>query len=332
MASVKLTELIDPAVLQEIQDGFAEVTGMAALTTDADGNPVTNGSNFTDFCMKYTRKSRLGCERCEKCDRDGGDQTRKSGQAKAYSCHAGLMDFAAPIMVNGEFIGSFIGGQILTHEPDESKFRKIASELGINPDDYINALRKVKVVPRERVEASAKFLHTIAKNISAMAYSSYLEKQRINMLSSSINATSDVMHRVEAVAESCISSVNAMDEKFKELSRIADECVNEVRTANNAANVIQNIALNTKILGFNASIEASRAKESGKGFGVIAQEVRSLADTSKNSADEIEERIKNIEAFASRIEASTRESGELVHTAVSGIEQLKNTIRSAETN
>ena len=110
MSYVRLTELISPSVLQEIQDGFANVTGMAALTTDADGVPVTQGSNFTDFCMKYTRCSAKGCKRCEECDRMGGEKTRETGLAQAYVCHAGLMDFAAPIMLNGEFIGSFIGG------------------------------------------------------------------------------------------------------------------------------------------------------------------------------------------------------------------------------
>ena len=326
MSSLKLTELIDVRVLQEIQDGFAEVTGMAALTTDADGNPVTKGSNFTDFCMKYTRRSKLGCERCERCDREGGEQTHRTGRAAAYPCHAGLMDFAAPIMVNGEFIGSFIGGQVLTEKPDENKFRRIAAELGINPDEYIAALRKVKIVPKERVEAAARFLHTIAKNISAMAYSSYCMKENNSALSSNMTATNDIIRRVNNIAEGCITAVSRMDETFRQLSNIAEKCVGEVKTANDAAKVIQDIAMNTRILGFNASIEASRAKESGKGFGVIAQEVRSLADTSKTSADTIEQKIKSIGSCAADINNSAKDASELISEAVSGIEELKNVI------
>ena len=84
--------------------------------------------------------------------------------------------------------------------------------------------------------------------------------------------------------------------------------------------------MNTRILGFNASIEASRAKESGKGFGVIAQEVRSLADTSKSSADTIEQKIKSIGGFAAQIDKSAKESSELVSGTVSGIEELKSVI------
>lgn len=65
MLKVYLTDLIDVSTLQKIQDAFSKMTGMAALTTDADGKPVTEGSNFTDYCMKYTRQSKEGCARCE---------------------------------------------------------------------------------------------------------------------------------------------------------------------------------------------------------------------------------------------------------------------------
>lgn len=71
MQEVYLTDLIGTDMLQKMQDSFAKMTGLAALTTDVDGKPVTKGSNFTDYCMKYTRKSKLGCERCEKCDKFG---------------------------------------------------------------------------------------------------------------------------------------------------------------------------------------------------------------------------------------------------------------------
>lgn len=327
MASVKLTDLIDVKTLQEIQDGFSEVTGMAALTTDADGNPVTRGSNFTDFCMKYTRKSPVGCQRCEECDRKGGQQTRASGQAAAYVCHGGLMDFAAPIMVNNEFIGSFIGGQVLIDTPDENKFRNIARELGINPEDYVRALRKVPIVPQQKVQAAANFLHTIAKNISSMAYTNYIISQNNSSLESMAVNTTGVIGRIEQIAEKNISAIESMDETFKTLTQIADECTDQVRSAGETVKLIQDIAMNTRILGFNASIEASRAKESGKGFGVIAQEVRTLADTSKNSADKIEENMAAIERLVSRIDEDARNAKELVNSGVKGMNELRRVIR-----
>ena len=48
---LQLTDLIDMDTLQRIQDAFSKLTGFAALTTDADGVPVTDGVNFTDYCI-----------------------------------------------------------------------------------------------------------------------------------------------------------------------------------------------------------------------------------------------------------------------------------------
>ena len=85
---------------------------------------------------------------------------------------------------------------------------------------------------------------------------------------------------------------------FENIEKIADESANEVTKASETVKNIQNVASNTKILGFNASIEASRAKESGRGFSVIAQEIRTLAESSKISADSIEKAMKSITSYS----------------------------------
>ena len=113
-----LTDLIDRKALQDIQDIFSQVTGVAALTTDANGVAVTNGSNFSDFCMKYTRNSPIGCMRCAQCDKEGAKMALEEGKSVVYTCHAGLRDFAAPIMVCDKLVGCFIGGQFLTGMPN----------------------------------------------------------------------------------------------------------------------------------------------------------------------------------------------------------------------
>ncbi len=298
MADVRLTDLIDVGTLQEIQDGFARLTGMAALTTDENGNAVTQGSNFTDFCMNYTRQSPIGCSRCEECDRSGGEQTMRTGRASAYYCHAGLVDFAAPIMLNGTFIGSFIGGQVLTEQPDEKKFRVIAKEIGVNPDEYIKALRKIKIIDKAKVDAAADFLCTIAKVLSQTAYNNYLANLSNSGLATLNHTIIAKVNEAEAVLKTTENKISELSAAFDKVDGIANQTAEEVSDTAGTVKNIQNIAMNTKILGFNASIEASRAKESGKGFGVIAQEIRSLAETSNSSAEKIEKAVKRIGKYS----------------------------------
>lgn len=170
---LNLTDLIDKETLQQIQDAFSDMTGMAALTTDCNGIAITQGSAFEDFCAKYTRQSELGRQRCERCDINGAEITRKYGCSVSYRCHAGLVDFAAPIMANGEIVGSFIGGQVLVEPPYIPTIRETAVELGIDPDEYEAAVKKVPIVGSEQVEKAAHSLYIIASTLSNIAYKSY---------------------------------------------------------------------------------------------------------------------------------------------------------------
>lgn len=165
-----LTELIDVETLQRVQDAFSVMSGMAALTTDADGVAVTNGSNFTDFCMKYTRTTEIGTFRCRLCDKRGAEIALAAGHSCTYDCHAGLVDFAAPIMMGDRMVGSFIGGQVLTAPPDLDRYRKIAVQMGIDPEKYVEAVKKVKVLDREYVKQASEALYSLTNVLSTMVY------------------------------------------------------------------------------------------------------------------------------------------------------------------
>lgn len=173
MEKVHLLELIDVDILQKIQDGFSEYTGMAALITDAEGVPLTRGSGFTDFCKDLVRKSETGSRRCEACDRDGAVKALRMGEISVYQCHAGLVDYAAPIMVKDKILGSFIGGQVRTSELDKEEMRRKAQEMGIDAEQYIEAVQKTNILRKEDVERAAVFLSRITDALSAIAYHSF---------------------------------------------------------------------------------------------------------------------------------------------------------------
>lgn len=191
MRNFTLTQLIKPEVLQQIQDAFSDYTGMAAITTNAEGVPVTKGSNFLNFCTNVIRGTEPGLRCCNKCDKNGALETMRTGTPSVYCCHAGLVDFSAPIMVNGRLIGCFVGGQVLTGELDEELCRKKASEYNIDPDIYIAEAKKAVRLSEEQVRKSAKLLGDIAKALSSMALQSFAEIEKSRSLEIAARSQSD---------------------------------------------------------------------------------------------------------------------------------------------
>lgn len=191
MKDVRLIDLMDVKALQKIQDEFSRYTGMAALSTDENGIPITKGSGFTNFCTSLVRTTKLGCRRCEECDKNGAVMTLENKHATVYSCHAGLTDYAAPIMLEGKMIGSIIGGQVRTEEVDEEKMTAIAGELGINPEIFIEEARKTRQLTTEEVEKAAEFLEGIASSLSEMAYHNFTALQKSRRMENAARAQAD---------------------------------------------------------------------------------------------------------------------------------------------
>ena len=247
---MELKDFMDLSKLQKIQDDFSNATGLAAIAVGMDGNYLTKGSNFTDFCMKYTRGSQEGLRRCVKCDNEC---------TGTYFCHAGLMDFSVDIVVSGEKVGAIIGGQVLPSPPDEDKFRRIAQELGIDPEQYLQALRKVPVSTEKKIRASANLLGVIVNQLVNLEYFENTNAGRL----------SGVQHGVE---------------ESNEL----------IQTINDNTSHLKAIAKKQNILSLNASIEAARSGEAGAGFAVVAKSMQELSSQSAVIYNEIEKSVAQI--------------------------------------
>lgn len=138
--------------------------------------------------------------------------------------------------------------------------------------------------------------------------------------------------QLKNVVERSADSVNKLNSESQQIGKILD--------------VIKAVAEQTNLLALNAAIEAARAGEQGRGFAVVADEVRALASRTQNSATEIETLIGNLQNVASsavsEMEASFKLTGETVSLAgdastlltevtkaVSTIEQMNQQIASA---
>lgn len=237
-----LTDLVDVEVLQRIQDAFAALTGMASLTTDVDGIPVTKGSNFTEFCMGYTRSTPIGHSRCEQCDKYGAHATWENGKPTTYYCHAGLIDYAAPIIADGKLVGCFIGGQVLDKEPDYDQLTRVAAEIGVDPEGLFAAAQKVHILDKENIDNAARFLYTIANILSDMAYGKYLALQANKEIERAANMKSDFLANMSHEIRTPMNAVIGMAEMAlrEELPPAARDYIHQIRSSGRALLTIIN--------------------------------------------------------------------------------------------
>lgn len=101
--------------LEEIQQVISDVTGLAFVTVDYKGEPVTEPTGFTRFCQKMRNDAQRQLL-CKLSDASGAIVAATSKQTSIYFCPCGLLEVAIPIVVNDRYLGGFVGGQIKCHD------------------------------------------------------------------------------------------------------------------------------------------------------------------------------------------------------------------------
>ncbi len=227
-----LTDLIDISILQEMQNSFSKMTGIAAYITDVDGNHVTGCSCQSDFCSKYTRASVIGAKRCKTSDISNAKQAFHQGRTISYHCHAGLRNFATPILVGDQLIGCFFGGQFLDTAFDDARIRHMANELGIDQEEYLRAYHCLPYFPREELNRASLFLHTITNALSSIAYHNYVILQENAKIKRITNLKSDFLanmsHEIRTPMNAIIGMTAIAGTHLNEKERVAD-CLNKLR-------------------------------------------------------------------------------------------------------
>lgn len=320
LSNIKLTDVIDLNFLQRFQDDFATGVGLASVTVDIDGNPVTNPSRYTRFCQNYTHSTECGDKRCAESHRKGGEEAARLGRPVVYECHAGLIDFAAPILLEGRQIGTILGGQVLTDLPDEAKYRRIAREIGVDEEGYVEAVQEVRKLSKESIEAAANVLFIVANNMSKSAYQHRQLKAIADVLNDGISQISATMEELAASATTVSQNQNSLNQEIKNVNAVTGE-INQVTT------LIKDIADETRLLGLNAAIEAARAGEAGLGFGVVAQEIRKLSADSKQTVGTIQEFTKTIKESVEKTVHMDNETAMTVEQQAAAIEEVTASIQ-----
>ncbi len=130
----------------------------------------------------------------------------------------------------------------------------------------------------------------------------------------------------QQVVHSTSQAISRLASDINDASGVISSLHNDAENISKVLDVIKGIAEQTNLLALNAAIEAARAGEQGRGFAVVADEVRTLASRTQNSTEEIHEMIEALQAGAKRavevMEASQRQASESVQQAESTASSL----------
>ena len=189
-------------------------------------------------------------------------------------------------------------------------------------ENLVQGLADGAIRQSEKIMATTQRIQTMSDSIHEVAVKAEVAEAAVQQATHAVHTGNELM-------DSTVDGIRAIRETVAETSKKVKHLGESSQKISTVVNLIKNFTEQTNVLALNASIEATRAGERGRGFAIVAEEVQELAQQSAKATTEIEKLVLSIQRATSEVvaamEAGTAQvvtGTQLVNQTQSGLEQI----------